>query len=132
VFLIVALVLLRLSIPEHPAVPGVWLTDSRHRAVLAIALNLIPFAGIAFCGSSGCSGTGSASARTASSRQCSWAAASVGCHAVRGRGDRRRPHRGHDVQPAPVRAPLRWAATSPGPAERLCAADGGGVHAARR
>ena len=48
VFLIAALVLLRVSIPAHPAVPGSWLTDSRRRAAVAIALNLVPFAGIAF------------------------------------------------------------------------------------
>jgi MFS family permease len=41
-------VLLRVSVPAHPAVPGAWLTDSRRRAAVAIALNLIPFAGIAF------------------------------------------------------------------------------------
>ena len=43
-----ALVLLRVSVPAHPAVPGLWLTDSHHRAEVAIALNLVPFAGIAF------------------------------------------------------------------------------------
>src|SRR6266540_200712 len=43
-----ALVLLRLSVPAHPAVPGAWLTDSRRRTAVAIALNLVPFAGIAF------------------------------------------------------------------------------------
>jgi hypothetical protein len=48
VLLILALVLLRVSVPAHPAVPGEWLTDSRRRAAVAIALNLIPFAGIAF------------------------------------------------------------------------------------
>jgi len=48
VLLISALVLLRVSAPAHPAVPGAWLTDSRRRAAVAIALNLIPFAGIAF------------------------------------------------------------------------------------
>jgi len=48
VLLIAELVLLRVSVPAHPAVPGVWLTDSRHRAEVAIALNLVPFAGIAF------------------------------------------------------------------------------------
>jgi hypothetical protein len=36
------------SVPADPAVPGSWLTDSRRRAAVAIALNLIPFAGIAF------------------------------------------------------------------------------------
>jgi hypothetical protein len=46
--LIVALVLLRVSVPAHPEVPGAWLTDSRRRAAVAVALNLIPFAGIAF------------------------------------------------------------------------------------
>ena len=46
--LIATLVLLRISVPAHPAVPGEWLTDSRHRAAVAIALNLVPFAGIAF------------------------------------------------------------------------------------
>jgi hypothetical protein len=48
VLLISALVLLRLSVPAHPEVAGAWLTDSRHRAAVAIALNLVPFAGIAF------------------------------------------------------------------------------------
>jgi hypothetical protein len=48
VLLIAALVLLRVSVPAHPAVPGAWLTDSRRRVTVAIALNLIPFAGIAF------------------------------------------------------------------------------------
>jgi hypothetical protein len=47
-FLITALVLLRVSIPAHPAVPGSWLTDPRRRAAVNVALNLIPFAGIAF------------------------------------------------------------------------------------
>jgi hypothetical protein len=48
VFLITALVLLRVSVPARPAVAGDWLADSRRRAAVAIALNLIPFAGIAF------------------------------------------------------------------------------------
>src|SRR5580658_404712 len=48
VFLITALVLLRVSVPARPGVPGAWLTDSRRRAAVAIALNLVPFAGIAF------------------------------------------------------------------------------------
>jgi hypothetical protein len=48
VFLITALVLLRVSVPAHPEVAGAWLTDSRRRTAVAIALNLIPFAGIAF------------------------------------------------------------------------------------
>src|SRR5262245_25419605 len=48
VLLIAALVLLRTSVPAHAAVPGAWLTNPQRRATVAIALNLIPFAGIAF------------------------------------------------------------------------------------
>ena len=48
VLLITALVLLRISVPARSAVAGEWLTDSRRRAAVAIALNLVPFAGIAF------------------------------------------------------------------------------------
>ena len=46
--LITALVLLRLSVPADPRVPGQWLTDSARRTAVVVALNLIPFAGIAF------------------------------------------------------------------------------------
>jgi hypothetical protein len=48
VLLITALTLLRLSAPVNPAVAGTWLTDSGRRAAVAVALNLVPFAGIAF------------------------------------------------------------------------------------
>ena len=48
VLLIAALVLIRISVPANPAVAGSWLSDSRRRAAITIALNLIPFAGIAF------------------------------------------------------------------------------------
>jgi hypothetical protein len=48
VLLIAALVLLRVSVPADPAVPGAWLTDAHRRSAVALALNLIPFAGIAF------------------------------------------------------------------------------------
>ena len=48
VLLIAALVLLRISVPAHPGVPGAWLTDSARRRAVAVALNLVPFAGIAF------------------------------------------------------------------------------------
>jgi hypothetical protein len=48
VLLITALVLLRVSVPARPETAGAWLADSRRRAAVAIALNLIPFAGIAF------------------------------------------------------------------------------------
>ena len=43
-----ALVLLLLSAPSDTATEGVWLTDTSHRATIAVALNLVPFAGIAF------------------------------------------------------------------------------------
>jgi hypothetical protein len=45
---ITALTLLRLSAPPRPGLAGTWLTDSAHRAALAVGLNLVPFAGIAF------------------------------------------------------------------------------------
>jgi hypothetical protein len=48
VLLAAALVLLRLSVPADPRVAGAWLTDPGRRTAVAIALNLIPFAGIAF------------------------------------------------------------------------------------
>jgi hypothetical protein len=48
VLLTAALVLLRLSVPATPGVPGSWLTDPHQRAEVTIALNLVPFAGIAF------------------------------------------------------------------------------------
>lgn len=46
--LITALVLLRASAPAHPSDAGAWLANPGNRAELAIALNLVPFAGIAF------------------------------------------------------------------------------------
>jgi hypothetical protein len=48
VLLIASLVLLRLSTPADPAVPGAWLSDPARRRTVAVALNLVPFAGIAF------------------------------------------------------------------------------------
>jgi hypothetical protein len=48
VLLITALVLLRVSVPARPGVPGAWLSDAGRRTAVAIALNLVPFAGIAF------------------------------------------------------------------------------------
>jgi hypothetical protein len=48
VFLIAALVLLKLSIPADPRVAGSWLTDPGRRTAVNVALSLIPFAGIAF------------------------------------------------------------------------------------
>ena len=48
VFLITALVLLRVSVPARPEAAGTWLADPGRRTAVAVALNLIPFAGIAF------------------------------------------------------------------------------------
>jgi hypothetical protein len=48
VLLTAAFVLLRLSVPADPRVAGIWLTDPGRRATVEIALNLIPFCGIAF------------------------------------------------------------------------------------
>ena len=48
VLFITALVLLRVSTPADTGQAGVWLTDSRRRAAVTAALNLVPFAGIAF------------------------------------------------------------------------------------
>lgn len=45
---IVSLVLIRLAIPADPTEPGAWLADPDFRSWTRIALNLIPFAGIAF------------------------------------------------------------------------------------
>lgn len=43
-----ALVLIGVSTPSQPSEAGAWLTDPDRRAAVAIALNLVPFAGIAF------------------------------------------------------------------------------------
>jgi hypothetical protein len=48
VLLIAVQVLLRISVPGNPAVPGAWLSDSARRTAVVVALNLVPFAGIAF------------------------------------------------------------------------------------
>jgi hypothetical protein len=45
---ITSLVLVRLAIPADPKDPGIWLADPAHREWVRIALNLIPFTGIAF------------------------------------------------------------------------------------
>jgi hypothetical protein len=42
------LIILRLSTPANPASPGQWLSDSARRDAINVALNLVPFAGIAF------------------------------------------------------------------------------------
>jgi hypothetical protein len=46
VLLITSLVLVRISVPEDPQDAGVWL--STHWRTVSLALNLLPFAGIAF------------------------------------------------------------------------------------
>jgi hypothetical protein len=48
VLMITALTLLRISAPASPSAGSQWLTDSGRRAAVAVALNLVPFAGIAF------------------------------------------------------------------------------------
>src|SRR5262245_51480471 len=48
VLLGVALVLIIVSQPPDPAKPGAWLSDPARRGALVVALNLVPFAGIAF------------------------------------------------------------------------------------
>jgi hypothetical protein len=48
VLLILALALIRLSVPADPSLPGTWVTDAGRRDAVRLALNLFPFAGIAF------------------------------------------------------------------------------------
>jgi MFS family permease len=46
ILLITSVVLIRLSVPDSPRDPGMWLADSAKS--IRLALNLLPFAGIAF------------------------------------------------------------------------------------
>lgn len=48
VLLIVGLGLVRYAIPADPSLPGAWMTDPGRRKAVRLALDLIPFAGIAF------------------------------------------------------------------------------------
>jgi hypothetical protein len=48
VLLGLAFVLILISQPANPATPGAWLSDPSRRGAVAVALNLVPFAGIAF------------------------------------------------------------------------------------
>jgi hypothetical protein len=48
VLFIVSLVLIRLAVPADPTEPGLWLADPSFRNWVRVALNLIPFTGIAF------------------------------------------------------------------------------------
>jgi hypothetical protein len=43
-----SLVLVRLALPADPTDPGGWLSDSGYRSSVQVALNLVPFTGIAF------------------------------------------------------------------------------------
>jgi hypothetical protein len=43
-----SLVLVRLALPADPTDPGGWLSDPRYRSSVQVALNLVPFTGIAF------------------------------------------------------------------------------------
>ena len=45
---ITSLVLVRLAVPADPKEPGIWLADPACRNWVCIALNLVPFTGIAF------------------------------------------------------------------------------------
>jgi hypothetical protein len=42
------LVLILISVPSDPATPGAWLSDPGRRTAIVVALNVVPFAGIAF------------------------------------------------------------------------------------
>ena len=48
VLYMVSLVLIRLAVPADPTEPGIWLADPAFRNWVRIALNLVPFTGIAF------------------------------------------------------------------------------------
>jgi hypothetical protein len=40
--------IIRIAVPADPTKPGIWLTDSTGRNAVRLALNLVPFAGVAF------------------------------------------------------------------------------------
>jgi hypothetical protein len=48
VLLVAGIVLIRLSVPADPSQPGEWVTDPDRRATVRLALNLLPFSGVAF------------------------------------------------------------------------------------
>jgi hypothetical protein len=48
VLIIIGIVLIRLSVPADPSQPGEWVTDPDRRATVRLALNLLPFCGVAF------------------------------------------------------------------------------------
>ena len=73
--LIAAFVLLRLSVPAQPGETDAWLTEPGRRTAVAIALNLVPFAGIAFMWFIGVIRDRIGEREDRFSRPCSWAAA---------------------------------------------------------
>jgi hypothetical protein len=48
VLMIASLGIVRITLPDDPVRPGMWLADSAGRNAITLALNLVPFAGIAF------------------------------------------------------------------------------------
>jgi uncharacterized membrane protein len=48
ILLIVGLGLTRYAVPADPSLPGVWMTDPERQDAVWLALDLVPFAGIAF------------------------------------------------------------------------------------
>jgi hypothetical protein len=48
VLAVTAMVLIRLSAPDNPGQAGAWLSSQSKREAVDVALNLVPFAGIAF------------------------------------------------------------------------------------
>ena len=46
--MIASLGIVRFTLPDNPASPGIWMTHSNGRNVVRLALNLVPFVGIAF------------------------------------------------------------------------------------
>ncbi len=48
VLYMVSLVLIRIAVPADPTEPGLWLADPSFRSWVRVALDLVPFTGIAF------------------------------------------------------------------------------------
>ena len=46
--MIASLCIVRVTLPDDLASPGIWLTDSNGRNAVRLAVNLVPFAGVAF------------------------------------------------------------------------------------
>ena len=46
--MIASLGIVRVTLPDNPSSPGIWLTHSNARNAVRLALNLVPFAGVAF------------------------------------------------------------------------------------